>query len=129
MSYVSADAWTCPTCGGTERLPVAPPERDAARSAAQLRHGDQHRREGRGAMPLHEALSEALALIEGSRDPVTGAPFVARVLAHPRDVERLRFEIARRRARVAIAESLAVQPGNGLPLPPVAGIDRRGSLR
>lgn len=129
MSYVSDDAWTCPTCGGTERLPDAPPERDAARSAAQLRHGDQHRREGRNAMPLHEALAEALAVIEGTRDPITGVPFVARVACHPRDVERLRFEVARRRVRVAIGETLAVQPGTGLPLPPVAGLDRRGTQR
>lgn len=118
---VSRDLWTCPECGGTERLPDPLPERDAARHVAQLRHGERHRREGRDAVPLHEALAEALDGLSPG--------LVARLLVHPRDVERLRFEVARRRVRVALCESLAVAPGEGLPLPPVAGIDRRGSQR
>lgn len=122
---ISGDVWTCPVCGGTERLPGPPPERDAARSAAQLRHGDQHRREGREATPLPEALAEAL----GQAAAGTGPPLVARVMVHPRDVERLRFEVARRRVRVALCESLAVQPGSGVALSPVAGLDRRAGLR
>lgn len=119
---VSRDLWTCPECGGSERLPDALPERDAARHAAQLEHGHRHRLEGRDALPLHEALERAL----GS---AAGEPLVARVMVHPRDVERLRFEIGRRRLRVAVCESLAVEPGRGLPLHPVAGIDRRAGLR
>lgn len=122
---ISGDVWTCPVCGGTERLPGAPPERDAARSAAQLEHGRRHHREGRESVPLREALADAL----GQAATGAGPPLVARVMVHPRDVGRLRTEVTRRRVRVALCESLAVRPGSGLALTPVAGLDRRAGPR
>lgn len=115
---ISDHLWTCPECGGTVPLPDPPPERDQARRDAQLTHGLRHRAAGRYAPFLPEALAAALA------DEPHG-----RIMVNPRDAERLRFEIARRRARVVVCESLAVQVGRGVRLSPVDRDDRRGTPR
>jgi hypothetical protein len=114
---VTAQLWTCPTCGVTERVEGATElALDTRRRTAQEGHAARHEAEAARAVPLVAALAEVVDVLTSTRPQLV----VAAV-----DADRVRAMVLRRDLPVDVVPGDAVEPGHAYVRQPRRGVRSR----